>query len=258
MILCDYVYTKIAQHIVSLGCHINLTFHPKRLTFDFEKAAMNAFSSVFRQVTVNACFFHYSQSLWRKIQDVGLCRYLLRPSNKDNISDDERSKAANWFYAAVGLALIPPSLVADTWVQAMDDFTPDNPSAIKFNDYLVSTYIDSSCCQYEISIWNVHDAIVQNLPRTNNSVEGYNNRVGKIFPTHPHIYKFIELLRVEHIFQQHKAEETFVHTRKTKKITDRIDAELARLIEQHANNQISNLQLAINCGKAVKLKLVKK
>jgi hypothetical protein len=253
------VYSKIVQHIVSLGRRINLTFHPVRLTCDFETATMNAFSSIFPSIQINACFFHYSQALWRQLQTLGLSRYLLRKVEGDNsISDDERQKAANCFYAAIGLALIPPLLVADTWVQAMDEFTPEHRLATKFNDYLVNTYIDSSSCHFSIKIWNVHDAIVQNLPRTNNSVEGYNSRVGKVFPTHPHIYRFIELLRFEHVFQQHKAEETFVHVRQRRKITDKIDAELALLVEQHAKGEITDLQLAISCGKAVKIKLVKK
>ncbi len=181
-----------------------------------------------------------------------------KAENDTSIPDDERQKASNWFYAAIWLALIPPSLVADTWVQTMDDFTPDHGSATKFNDYVVTTYIDSSSCNFSINIWNVHDAVAQNLPRTNNGVEGYNNLVGNIFPTHPHIYRFIELLRVEHAFQQHKAEETFVHMRKLRKTSDHIDAQLARLPEEHANDEVSDSELAISCGKAVKIKLIKR
>ncbi len=79
-----------------------------------------------------------------------------------------------------------------------------------------------------------------------------------IFRTHPDIYRFIELLRVEHSFQQHKAEETFVHMRKLRKTSDNIDAQLARLLEEHANEEISDLQLAISCGKAVKIELIKR
>ena len=89
-------------------------------------------------------------------------------------------------------------------------------------------------------------------------MEGYNSRVGKIFPTHPHIYRFMELLKAEHAFRQHKAEETFVHIRKPRKITDKIDAQLAQLLDQYTKGAISDLQLAISCGKAVKTKLVKK
>ena len=88
--------------------------------------------------------------------------------------------------------------------------------------------------------------------------EGYNNRVGNIFPTHPHIYRFLELLRDEHAFQQHKAEETFVHMRKPRKISDKIYAQLVLLLEQHTKGKISDLQLATSCGKAVEIKLIKK
>jgi len=104
----------------------------------------------------------------------------------------------------------------------------------------------------------MNDKYIQNLPRTNNSVEGYNSRIGNIFPTLPHAYRFIDLLRVEHAFQQHKTEETFIHMRKTRKTSDNIDAKLARLLEEHANGELSNLKLAISCGKAVKIKQIKK
>ncbi len=79
-----------------------------------------------------------------------------------------------------------------------------------------------------------------------------------IFPTHPHIYRFIELLREENVYQQHKAEESFVHMRKPRIISDKIDAQLARLLYQHTQGEISDLQLAVSCGKAVKIKLLKK
>jgi hypothetical protein len=82
--------------------------------------------------------------------------------------------------------------------------------------------------------------------------EGYNNRVGHMFPKHPYIYRSVGLLRVEYAFQQHKTQETFVHMRKLSKNSDNIDARLARLLEKHANEEISDLQLAISCGKAVK------
>jgi hypothetical protein len=58
-------------------------------------------------------------------------------------------------------------------------------------------YVHSPSCRFPVNVWNVHEAIVQNLPRTNNSVEEYNNRVSNIFPMHPHIY---ELLRIELVF----------------------------------------------------------
>ncbi|CAF4441625.1 unnamed protein product, partial [Didymodactylos carnosus] len=78
------------------------------------------------------------------------------------------------------------------------------------------TYIDISL--YGINIWNVHVAIVNDLPRTNNHVEGYNSRLESNFPKHPHIYHFIELLRDEHLYQHHRAEESDMQIRKRNKL----------------------------------------
>jgi hypothetical protein len=81
--------------------------------------------------------------------------------------------------------------------------------------------------------------------------------VGNIFPTRPYIYRFIELLRVGHAFQRFKAKETFVRIRKQRKISEKIYAQLTRLLEQHTKGEISNLQFSLSCDKAVKTKLIK-
>ena len=87
-----------------------------------------------------------------------------------DISSDEKKRADHWFLAAIGLALIPPELVERTWAEVTDEYTPEHVSAIKFNDYLVSTYVDSSSACYHSEIWNVHELLVNKLPRTNNHV----------------------------------------------------------------------------------------
>ncbi len=66
---------------------------------------------------------------------------------------------------------------------------------------------------------------------------GYNDWVGHIFHKHPHIYRSTELLRVEHAFRQHKAEETFVYIRKLSKTSDNIDAQLVGLLEEHTDEE---------------------
>ncbi|CAM2715360.1 unnamed protein product [Rotaria socialis] len=255
----EQVYTKIFGHVISLARKLNLNLQPRRLTIDFEIATMNSFCRLFSTATVTGCLFHYAQSLWRKIQELGLTRHLSPSTDKENtdISPEEKKRADHWFLAAIGLALIPPELVERTWMEVMDEYTPEHASATKFNDYLVSTYVDSSSARYHTKIWNVHELLVNKLPRTNNHVEDLNRQLKSQFPVHPHIFNFIELLREEHEYQHHKSEESEVHLRKRKKVNDAIDENLELLLNDHKGGLITAMQLAIKCGRALKTKLVK-
>jgi len=252
----EILYKKVFNHLITLCANINLTFSPKRFTCDFELAAIQACQSIFPNTKISGCFFHYSQSIWRKIQELGLSR--LVSSSATEVNNDEHKKADHWILGAIGLALIPPTLVETTWVNLMDEYTPDEYHvASRFNDYLVSTYVENGSARFSKDIWNVYDAIVNRLPRTNNHVEGYNRRMKAEFPTHPHIYQFIDILRMEHEYQHHVAEESQVQVRRRKKIHDEIDLKLVILHEEHKNKQLSDVQLAIKCGRAVKTRLFK-
>ena len=43
-----------------------------KVVADFEKAVWKAVTAVFLDVSVSGCLFHWSQSMWRKTQDLGL------------------------------------------------------------------------------------------------------------------------------------------------------------------------------------------
>jgi len=252
----EILYKKVFSHIKNLCANINLNFSPSKFTSDFELATINACTSILPNVKISACFFHYSQSIWRKIQDLGLSR--LVSSSQRELDNDEHKKADHWILGAIGLALIPKTLVESTWVSLMDEYTPDNYStASQFNDFMVSTYVENGSARFSKDIWNVYEAIANHHPRTNNHVEGYNRRMKSEFPTHPHIFQFIDILRGEHEYQHHLAEESQVQVRRRKKIHDQIDLKLALLHEEHKNKQLSDMQLAIQCGRAVKTRLFK-
>ncbi|CAF4332865.1 unnamed protein product [Rotaria socialis] len=205
----ENVYVKILQHLLTIASQKGVILNPTRITCDFELATINAFRAIFNAVHISGCFFHYAQSLWRKVQELGLTR-LVNPSNarrSSKFSNEARKNAKDWFMAAIGLALIPPNLVEKTWIEAMDEKTPTHRSSVKFNDYMVSTYVDITSSRYPMELWNVNDALRKNLPRTNYHVEGYNGRLGSLFPVHPHLFRFIERLRDEHVYQYHLAEQ---------------------------------------------------
>ena len=70
----------------------------------------------------------------------------------------------------------------------------------------------------------------------------------------------LQLYRIiaeEHEYQHHKSEESRVQLRKRKKVNDAIDENLERLLNDHKSGLITDMQLAIKCGRALKTKLVK-
>jgi hypothetical protein len=41
---------------------------------DFERAAIKAINHVFPNASVHGCLFHYTQCIWRRVQEVGLAK----------------------------------------------------------------------------------------------------------------------------------------------------------------------------------------
>ena len=133
----------------------------------------------------------------------------------------------------------------------MDLYIPQHRNKSKFNDYMTETYVGGSVSR---ELWNVHEAIIKKIPRTNNHVEGLNRRLNTQFSTHP---QFVEHLHEEHIFQQHKSQELRVQVRKRNKVYDEIDDILSRLLHENDIGELLNLALAVKCGRAVKTTIIK-
>lgn len=46
------------------------SFEPNIIMTDFERAAINAFQNAFPNAEYRGCFFHFCQSLWRKVLNI--------------------------------------------------------------------------------------------------------------------------------------------------------------------------------------------
>ncbi|KAG8176080.1 hypothetical protein JTE90_025538 [Oedothorax gibbosus] len=64
----EAVYSQLLAALKVLNPNLN----PETILIDFEKAAMNAFKANFENTSIRGCFFHLSQAIWRKIQQLGL------------------------------------------------------------------------------------------------------------------------------------------------------------------------------------------
>ena len=45
---------------------------PEKVLTDFEMALINAFETKLPNIRTTGCYFHFCQSLWRKVQELGL------------------------------------------------------------------------------------------------------------------------------------------------------------------------------------------
>ena len=190
--------------------------------------------------------------MWKKIQKCSLSPYFVGSDN--DLTNEQRTSVRDWFNGALGLALMPPEHIQNTWVDLMDHHTPDHAGGTTFNDYIVSNYVDYSSARFLQDSWNFYNEIIQRLPRTNNHVEGLNRRMNSIFPIHPHIFNFITCLRHEHEFQYHRAEESMFNVRKRRKINENIDVMLEFHLYEFENGRLSNMDFAIKLGETVKMK----
>lgn len=163
---------------------------PQTTVADFEQAALNAISSELGpHVNTKACFYHLTQSTWRKVQHLGL-------ANRDK--EDEETKL---FCGMLdGLAFPPVDRVED----GMDFLRDNSPDGLgELIDYFDSTYVSGTVrrrrrvpalCPPEK--WNVHQATMDNEPRTNNLCESWNRAFKQLLGySHPTIWQAIDCIR---------------------------------------------------------------
>lgn len=178
---------------------------PTTVTMDFELAPMKAVTSIFGpQVKIHGCFYHLTQSTWRKVQSLGLVtRYR------------EEEDVKHFCGMRDGLAFLPLDDVLEGLAYLRDN-TPEGLESLI--DYFDSTYVSGGYRRiqppprpdgsvppirvrrmpptYEPSIWNVHDITLAGGSRTNNICEGWNNAFMKLVGhAHPTIWRAIDSLR---------------------------------------------------------------
>lgn len=102
---------------------------------DFERAALNAFKDTFPSASNRGCFFHFSQCIWRKIQENPEIRM-----KYENLQDPDFSLHVRELAA---LAFVPVSDVISSFEMLLDsDFYRENEEILQpLIDYFEDTWI---------------------------------------------------------------------------------------------------------------------
>lgn len=199
-------YKRVLEAIKSLEPDLS----PKQIMSDFEQPLLNAFKLGFPLAEQKGCFFHFTQSVLRKIRSLTDIFHLY--------SND--SDFALFLQHFMALALLPPECVVPAYEKLLDEEIYDNNEGImgEFIAYFEKTWIGKLNRQgtrriqplYEISLWNCYHSILNDLPKTNNICEGFNRGISSLMgAAHPTIYKFIEGLKRRQSLAEAKIEQFY-------------------------------------------------
>lgn len=145
-------------------------FKPKNIILDFEAAPKNAFKIFYTEATYYGCLFHFSQNIWRKIQDLGLSKiYKDTSSFRENI----RYILSLAFVAPADVSTYYDHIVCKIGNAANENVYSDFLAYFRKN-YIMLNYAD-------LLFWNVYQRVIENIPRTTNSLEGYHRALNNLF-----------------------------------------------------------------------------
>lgn len=234
-------YSRFFHLLLEVAVRYGFRFDPRIVCIDFESAVIATITEMFPNARIRGCLFHYSQAIWRKVQNLGLSgRYTV---------DDAFNRLVR---RAAALPLVPREQVDEVWLEAMNEVIDED--ATRFTDYMTTTWVDNLSARFPVEMWT-HDDNIEGQ-RTNNHLEGWHSTLNKALSRpHPNIYQFIEMLKSEQrnfetqlrILQAGGAPP--VQRAKARRVTDR----LVRLRQRLTNNDITVHQYAGFVGAILKL-----
>ena len=155
------IYKKLLAELKDGASRNSFELKPAQLTIDFEQAVIGAFKYHFPRTEVSGYFFHFGQSLYWKVVEIGL---------KVQYQEDENLK--KYVKKFISLALVPMDKVQDVFVELCESERPDYDSIDQFLDYMTEAYVDPDQALFPIELWNQYDD--NDNKRSNNDIEGYN------------------------------------------------------------------------------------
>ncbi|CAF1103796.1 unnamed protein product [Rotaria sp. Silwood1] len=182
------LYKAMLQEIKNLVPN----FDPPNVMIDFERASMNAIKSLFPTSNLNGCFFHLCQNIYRAVIRFGL--KTLYSENED---------FAQQIRCLPALAFLPITDVIPTFEQIKSQFPAEGEPVLTYfeENYIgVKTRLSRprKAPKFDIELWNVNTNTLHGQHRTNNVVEGWNNRFSSLLNcSHPNFWKFLKGLKKE-------------------------------------------------------------
>ena len=187
----ENTYNRLFEQLLQLVN--NLGNGANDVLVDFERSTINAFQN--RNIEVQGCFYHLSANIWKHTQQLGLSQ---RYNQEEEFALQIRMLPA--------LAFLQTGDVIEGFEELGDTIR------ILYNDvaddllqYLEDTYIGRYRRNaprhpplFASNLWNIFNRTDDELPRANNSVEGWHRSFqGHVSACHPVFWKFLSVLQKE-------------------------------------------------------------
>ena len=150
---------------------------------DFETAVWSALRASLPNATIHGCWFHWAQSVYRKVKELGLHYAYV---------NQERVRA--YIQELMALPHLPANHIEPAFRELVRRCPPTqaNDRLHQLVSYIDKTWISSD--KRPPSSWTTFQRTI----RTNNDVEGWHVRLNKEIPhEHPNIYILIQTLKEE-------------------------------------------------------------
>lgn len=184
------MYVKVLECLKEIEPRIN----PVRIMIDFERSFIKAVSKCFSQAIIDGCHFHFCQCVWRTVQSNGL-----------QIRYGSDSEFAIHVKMLLALAFVPVENVIESFETLIQtEYYIDNDDLESLVEYF-ETWVGKKARRgkrlepiFALKMWNCYKLVIDDLPRTNNSCEGWHRAFsGRLRICHASIGLFINALKRE-------------------------------------------------------------
>lgn len=182
-------YTYVLDQLINNS--LGWVLRPEMVLMDFEHAEIKAVHDNFPDAIMQGCHFHYTQALFRH----------LTPKLKKLYEQD--LTMALTIKKVFGLPFVQPDDVRMAFREVKAECTFKGETKLELDDffaYVQKTYTGTvyDPPMFPILFCNVHQRVLDNIPRTNNAVEAWNRRFGILAESsHVPLYKIMILLQRE-------------------------------------------------------------
>ncbi|XP_078372705.1 uncharacterized protein LOC144656350 [Oculina patagonica] len=151
-----------------------------RITLDFESALWTVLRELLPDTTLQGCLFHWTQALWRKVQELGI-----EPAYRN------ASHTYKYVRKLMALPFLPEDKIGEMF-QHLKDNAPSR-KVKKLLKYVEETWITGT--MWPPSSWSVFKQPI----RTNNDIEGWHHSINRRANNRVHLpfYLLVELLHQE-------------------------------------------------------------